>query len=101
MDRDETDVGGDLIAAYRDEAAQLAYVIGDALHHSGPASPRVRVGVEDIGPWYACAVADDGVGISAEGRERVWGRARVESPPGEGATIHFTWRPPREAGAGS
>jgi signal transduction histidine kinase len=82
---------------------------------------RVQVGWRSLRDEVEFTISDNGAGIAPEYHERIWGifqtlqardkvegtgiglsvvkkivetrggRAWVESPPGEGATFHFTW----------
>jgi two-component system sensor histidine kinase/response regulator len=51
----------------------LQNLVGNALKFRGPRAPRVHVGAQPIAGAWLLAVTDNGVGIPAEHRERVFG----------------------------
>lgn len=92
-------------------------LFSNALRYRGEAPPRIRVSARQDGEEWIFSVEDEGVGIAAEARERIFerftrgeggegaglglaickqvverhgGRIWVESEPGEGATFFFT-----------
>ncbi|MCB9730304.1 MAG: PAS domain S-box protein [Deltaproteobacteria bacterium] len=50
----------------------FANLIGNALKHGAPTVRHIRISVDDAGEFWQLAVADDGPGIPAEHRERVF-----------------------------
>lgn len=96
-------------------------LIGNAIKHSDRSDGRIEVSVRDRGKAYEFAVADNGVGIAPEHRDRIFeifqtlkardteentgiglsivkkivesegGEISVESEVGKGATFRFTW----------
>jgi PAS domain S-box-containing protein len=96
-------------------------LIGNAFKHHGKSSGFIRISCQDRGDFYEFAVADDGPGIAADQRDRVFvifqaanpqknpdstgiglsivkkiietvgGQIRLESELGKGTAFYFTW----------
>lgn len=119
----ETDAGAPVIEAPRRALRQvLCELIDNALRHAGRPDVRVRVSATRRGGGWEIAVSDDGEGIPARYRDRVWrlfttlrahghsgglglaiarriveahgGQVWIEDAPGAGARVAFFWPAP-------
>ncbi|KAF0244225.1 MAG: PAS/PAC sensor signal transduction histidine [Planctomycetota bacterium] len=59
-------------------------LIGNAIKYRGPEAPRIQVHANRAGPHWELSVTDNGVGVSAEGAERIF--SIFERLPGGGTT---------------
>src|SRR4051812_19189920 len=106
-------------------------LIENAIKYRGPAPPRIHISAEQPGPGeWAFSVRDNGIGISADSRTRIFqafqqgdtrssrggigmglatckriierhgGQIDVDSTPGVGSTFTFTLRVPAKAAVG-
>lgn len=112
------------LPAHRSRVVRLfENLIGNALKYHGPRLPRIQISAEETGGVWTFSVEDNGVGIAAEDRERIFelfqraertselpgtgvglaicrdivaawgGRIWVEPAPGEGSVFRFTVPP--------